>query len=386
MRLAFVMASLAHGGSEHHSVALVNRLGERGHECHLVYVKDDAAQRSSLRGAASVTCLQAVRYLDLRSLGEFSSLLTGVRPGVMVAAEPYAAMYARLALQRSRLDAPLAVTFHYTVPPDAKHWLQMLYYRPLLWTADCVVFVCEAQRGYWRARGMWGRRNEVIHNGIDVEHWQPRSPEEAATRRRVLGFAEDDFVVGMCAMLRPEKNHLQMIDAIAELRARGVAARALLIGDGASRKAIEAHARLRGVAGQVTITGVQDDVRPLLAACDVAALCSTRVETFSIGALEAMALERPVVHADLGGAAEMIAPGHNGFLFPVGDTPALVERLAALTEPRLRRRMGAAARETVASRFAERAMVDRYEQTLLELDTARSKREHLRAGAARESA
>ncbi len=378
MRLAFVIASPAHGGAEHHSISLVHRLGERGHECHAVYVKDEAGQRGSLRGAASMTCLHAARYLDLRSLGAFSSLLARIRPGVVVAADPYAAMYARLALQGSRLGAPLAITFHYTVPADAKHWLQMLYYRPLFWTADCVVFVCEAQRRYWHARGVWGRRSEVIHNGIDLEHWRPRGAEQTATQRRVLGLGDGDFVVGMCAMLRPEKNHLQMVDAIAALRARGVAARALLIGDGATRAAIEAYARRRGVAGQVLITGVQDDVRPLLAACDVAALCSTRVETFSIAALEAMALARPVVHADLGGAAEMIAPGHNGFLFPVGDTRALVERLAALTEPQLRSRMGAAARETVAERFAEHAMVDRYEHTLLELDATRSKREHLR--------
>jgi glycosyltransferase involved in cell wall biosynthesis len=378
MKLAFVTASLVHGGAERHSITLVNRLAERGHECHAVYVKDQSGQLGRLRGAASVSCLNAARYLDLRSIGEFSSLLARIRPGVVVAADPYAAMYARLALQRSRLGAPLAITFHSTVPANAKEWLQMLYYRPLFWTADCVVFVCEAQRRYWLARKLWGRRNQVIHNGIDLEHWRPRGAEEAATLRRVLGLADGDFVVGMCAMLRPEKNHLQMIDAIAALRARGVPARALLIGEGATRAAIEAHARLRGVAGEVLITGVQDDVRPLLAACDVAALCSTRVETFSIAALEAMALARPVVHADLGGAAEMITPGHNGFLFPVGDTPALVERLAALAEPQLRSRMGAAAREIVAARFAERAMVERYEQTLLELETTRSKREHLR--------
>jgi glycosyltransferase involved in cell wall biosynthesis len=377
MRLAFVTASLAHGGAERHSITLVNRLAERGHECHAVYVKDQAGQLDSLRGAASVSCLHAARYLDLRSLREFSSLLARIRPAVVVAANAYAALYARLALQRSGVRAPLAITWHTTVPANAKEWLQMLYYRPLFWTADCVVFVCEAQRRYWLARKLWGRRNDVIHNGIDLEHWRPRSAEEAATMRLVLGLADGDFVVGMCAMLRPEKNHLQMIDAIAALRARGVAARALLIGDGPTRAAIEARARLRGVAGEVLITGVQDDVRPLLAACDVAALCSTS-ETFSIAALEAMALARPVVHSDLGGAAEMIVPGHNGFLFPVGDTPALVERLAALAEPQLRSRMGAAARETVAARFAEQVMVERYEQTLLELETTRSKREHLR--------
>jgi glycosyltransferase involved in cell wall biosynthesis len=381
MRLAFVTASLAHGGAERHSITLVNRLAERGHECHAVYVKDEAGQLDSPRGAASVSCLHAARYLDMRSLREFSSLLARIRPAVVVAANAYAALYARLALQRSGVRAPLAITSHTTVPANAKEWLQMLYYRPLFWTADCVVFVCEAQRRYWLARKLWGRRNDVIHNGIDLEHWQPRGAGEAATMRRVLGLAEGDFVVGMCALLRPEKNQVQMVDAIAALRARGVAARALLIGDGPTRAAIEARARLRGVAGQVLITGVQDDVRPLLAACDVAALCSTSVETFSLAALEAMALARPVVHAELGGAAEMIAPGHNGYLFPVGDTPALVERLAALAAPQVRSRMGAAARETVAARFAEQAMVERYERTFLELETPRSKREHLRRAA-----
>jgi len=40
-----------------------------------------------------------------------------------------------------------------------------------------------------------------------------------------------------------------------------------------------------------------------------------------------MALGRPVVHSHIGGAPEMIRPGENGFLFPVGDTEALVDRL-----------------------------------------------------------
>jgi glycosyltransferase involved in cell wall biosynthesis len=376
MRLAFVTNSLTHGGAERHSIALVNRLAERGHECHAVYVKDEPGQLARLRGAASANCLHAARYMDLRSLRAFSRLLARLRPGVVVAANAYAAMYARLALRLSGVRTPLAITYHTTVLANAKEWLQMLYYRPLFWTADCVVFVCEAQRRYSLARRLGGRRNEVIHNGIDPENWRPRSENEAALTRALLGFAEGDFVVGMCAMLRPEKNHVQMIEAIAALRARGVAARALLIGEGPTRAAIETRARRRGVAGEVLITGAQDDVRPLLAACDVVALCSTRVETFSMAALEAMAMARPVVHADLGGAAEMIQPGENGFLFPVGDTQALVERLVQLADPKVRSRMGAAARETVAARFAEQAMVDRYEQLFLELETTRSIRDN----------
>jgi glycosyltransferase involved in cell wall biosynthesis len=107
-------------------------------------------------------------------------------------------------------------------------------------------------------------------------------------------------------------------------------------------------------------------VRPFVAACDVLAVCST-TETFSLAALEAMALGKPVVHAKVGGAAEMIRPGDNGFLFPVGDTEALVGKLAILTDRRNRERMGRAARALVEARFSEREMVDRYEQVLLEL-------------------
>jgi glycosyltransferase involved in cell wall biosynthesis len=95
-------------------------------------------------------------------------------------------------------------------------------------------------------------------------------------------------------------------------------------------------------------------------------LCSF-TEAFSLAALEAMALGRPVVHSDVGGAAEMIVPGRNGFLFPVGDTTAFVDKLAILADRAISRRMGQEARARVASLFSEKTMVDRYEQLLLQL-------------------
>jgi glycosyltransferase involved in cell wall biosynthesis len=74
----------------------------------------------------------------------------------------------------------------------------------------------------------------------------------------------------------------------------------------------------------------------------------------------------------------MIRPGRNGFLYPVGDTGALVERLATLADPAMRGRMGARAREAVEAQFSEAAMVDRYEKLLIELETTRTKHEHVR--------
>src|SRR5207248_3830085 len=92
-----------------------------------------------------------------------------------------------------------------------------------------------------------------------------------------------DFVIGLSAVLRPEKNPLQLVEAIASLRRRGIPARALVIGDGEMRGELEARARRLGVAGDVAITGLQREVRPFVAACDAAVLCS-RTEAFSLAA------------------------------------------------------------------------------------------------------
>jgi glycosyltransferase involved in cell wall biosynthesis len=224
---------------------------------------------------------------------------------------------------------------------------------------------------------VWARRNEVIYNGVDTGHWRPWSAEERGRLRGALGFAADDYVIGLSAVLRPEKNHLQLVEAIAMLRRRGVRARALMIGDGPMRGAIEARARALGIAADIAITGFQHEMRPFVAACDTAVLTSF-TEAFSLAAIEAMALGKPVVHSEVGGAAEMIRPGREGFLYPVGDTGALVDRLAVLADAPMRSRMGARARETVEAQFSEQGMVDRYEKLLIELETTRTKHAHLR--------
>ena len=366
MRLCFVTGSLAVGGAERQTLALAARLAARGHDCELLHVKGEAALAAQ-QPALTLRSLEARRYLDARALGALARKLRSLRPQVLVAVNGYALLYAGLALRLARLSAPLAVTFHTTRLIGAKQRLQMALYRPLFWSAACTVFVSERQRRHWLCRGVFSRRNPVIHNGVDTEAFRDVcGPAERARVRAAFGFAPADYVIGMSALLRPEKNHLQMVEAVALMRDSGIPARALLIGEGEMRGAIEARARALGVAADVAITGLKDDVRPYLEACDVLALCSV-TEAFSLAAIEAMALRKPVVHSDVGGAAEMIVPGKNGFLFPVGDTCALVQCLGRLADAEACRLMGDRARGVVEAFFSETAMVDKYERLLGEL-------------------
>ena len=368
-RAMFVTGSLCYGGAERHSITIMNRLAERRHECHAVYIKNEADQfdRIRLPEGASVQCLDAARYFDSAALARFAAHIARVEPAVIVAANPYALMYAALARRLSRERVPLIVTFHSNRLLGLKEQLQMLAYRPLFWTADCLVFVCENQKRYWMRRGVLSRKNEVIYNGVNTDQFSAACDAmERESMRAMLGFRDSDYVIGLSAVLRPEKNHLQLVDAICLLRAKGIPAKALMIGDGPMRAAVEARARERGVEDDVVLSGFQDDVRPYVAACDVVTLCSF-TEAFSLAAVEAMALGKPVVHSDIGGASEMIVPGRNGYLFPVGDTGALVGKLSLLADRAVSTAMGGNARQSAETLFSEKAMVDRYEQTLLDV-------------------
>ncbi|QDX81067.1 hypothetical protein B9N43_07310 [Denitratisoma sp. DHT3] len=365
----FITGSLGHGGAERHSITVMNRLVARGHECHGTYVKNDSSQlgRLQLGDGGSVCCLGAEHFLDLAALGALTRRIERLRPRVIVAANAYALMYASLALWRSRLPASLMVTFHSTRLLGFKEHLKMLFDRLFFASADCLVFVSDNQRRYWQRRGLQARVNEVIVNGVDIDHFRaPPFVEAARGVRRAYGFDDDDYVIGISAVLRPEKNHVMLVDAVAALRARGIPAKALMIGDGELRAAVEARARSLGVGEQVRITGFRGEVRPELAACDVLTLCSF-TEALSLAALEAMAMERPVVHSDVGGASEIVIPGVNGFLFPVGELAEFVRKLVLLADRRLSRRLGRRARRVVEECFSESAMIDRYEKTLLSL-------------------
>src|SRR5712664_2130556 len=94
-RVIFVTASLFHGGAERHAIAVMNRLAERGHECHAVYIKNigDLLDRVRLRDGGMVRCLDAARYFDRRALADFAAHISRIRPSVVVAANQFALMY-----------------------------------------------------------------------------------------------------------------------------------------------------------------------------------------------------------------------------------------------------------------------------------------------------
>src|SRR5581483_4833736 len=117
----------------------------------------------------------------------------------------------------------LVAVFHTTLPRSLKERAQMLFYRRLFNRADRLIYVCESQRAHWRAKGVRPLADEVIYNGIDTAHYtEHRSSAELRAFRRSLGCADEDYLLGLCSVFRPEKAHGDLLEAIARLRASGL--------------------------------------------------------------------------------------------------------------------------------------------------------------------
>jgi glycosyltransferase involved in cell wall biosynthesis len=238
-----------------------------------------------------------------------------------------------------------------------------LFFRLATRSLDALVFVGEGQRRYWQERGLGGR-TLVINNGVDLERFSPEEVDRAA-QRRSLGFQPDDYVIGISAALRSEKRHCDLVDALAGLKARGVAAKLLMVGDGPERRALEAQVQRLRLQDAVVFAGDQRDVRPFLAAMDVGVLCSD-FETFSLAALETLAMGVPLVASDVGSSRQVIEPGRNGFIFEPRGVEQLVDQLSRLADPSVRCPMAAQARASIA-RFSEETMVEQFEDLVLAL-------------------
>jgi glycosyltransferase involved in cell wall biosynthesis len=179
----------------------------------------------------------------------------------------------------------------------------------------------------------------------------------------------EDPVVAHVAMLRPEKGHAVLLQAARKVVDELPTARFLLAGAGPERGAIETLRTQLGLKQNVLLLGQRDDVPALLAAADVAVLCSLPlVETFPNSILEALASSRPVVCTDVGSIREMVEHESTGLIVPPMDPPALAQALTRLlSEPELSRAMGERGRSGVRERFTTERMVRDREDLFLEL-------------------
>ena len=201
---------------------------------------------------------------------------------------------------------------------------------------------------------------KVVHLGVDGRRLEP--PESRAHAGPALRIV----TVGR---LVPVKGHAKLIEAAAELRARGVPVEVTLVGGGPRRDALERLAAQLGVADSVTFTGSlgHDDVLRHYAEADLFCLPSFG-EGLPVVLMEAMAMELPVVASRIMGIPELVEDGEAGLLVTPGRSDFLADAIAELArDPERRRRMGQAGRRKVLADFDLDASARRMRDLFAEL-------------------
>ena len=364
MRIMFVINGLVAGGAELHTLQLANSLATRGCLCTMVSLNGGDP---TLVGQTPAEICHGNRIYDIGTFLRVARLIRAYAPQLIIAVEERPLLFATISRRLAGSKAKLVSVMHKAYLRTAKEHIFHPIYRYAVARADAMIYVSQNQRQLWEDRGFSPLRSIVIRNGVDLHRFSAHSVTEWRDRTRSqLGFGPDDYVLGMCAAFRPEKNHCQLIDAIRILRSRGCPAKALLVGSGPTQASVEQYAKDNGVLEHVVFAGYQQDVRPYTSAFDVGVLCSI-YEAAPIAVLELMAMGLPVVVSNVGGAGEIVRPGENGFLFPVRDTMSLVSSVETMREPLKREAFGRAASKFVAANFAADRMLESYRVFLSEL-------------------
>jgi glycosyltransferase involved in cell wall biosynthesis len=357
VRVLILLTGLKMGGAERNVVALMPRLRDLGAEvtlCTLSTARDGSLVEEFAALRIERVDLAAARLVDLAAHRRLVALLRQGRFELMHAQDQYAVLAGAAA--RLWTGTPFVMTRHVMTEP-ADTWRRSMRARLVFAAArygiDAVIAVSDAVRQQFAVQsGLAASRIDTIHNGIELAKYD-LSRREAIRAR--LGWAPDQPVVIMVAVMRPGKGHDLLLEAAAPLRQSVPGARIVLVGSG------RLETSLRGAAASlgVEFIGERADVADLLAASDVLVLPSDN-EGLPTVLIEAGAASLPVVATRVGGVPEIVEDGRTGHLIGRGDAAGLARCIVRLVKDQeAAREMGRVARRRIEERFSIEAQASR---------------------------
>ena len=174
------------------------------------------------------------------------------------------------------------------------------------------------------AAGFPRDRVRVIHAATD-----PSRIREQAQSPLPAAFPDSRPVIGVVARLEPVKGVEHFVRAAAIVARQRDDVRFVVAGTGSLESKLREIAFAEGISERLTFLGDTRPAAPVLAACDLVVLPSMS-EGLPVVALEAMALETPVVATRVGGIPEAVENGVTGILVPPADPAAMAEAILGL--------------------------------------------------------
>jgi glycosyltransferase involved in cell wall biosynthesis len=196
---------------------------------------------------------------------------------------------------------------------------------------DLVIAVSSLMRDQIAAAGVPADRLRLLHNGIVLDRY--RRTGKKGFLAEVIGHAPRGPVLSSIGRLSREKGHADLVEALALLARRGQRATLVLAGDGPERQPLLDQIRACGLDDSVHLIGYVSRPERVLEETDLAVLPS-HTEGLPNAALEALAMEIPVLATRVGGTPEVITDGDTGRLVPAHSPESLAQAVASFLDDR----------------------------------------------------
>lgn len=224
--------------------------------------------------------------------------------------------------------------------------------------ADGIITTGESVRNAMIAdNGIQPERIVSIPTGVSLARFKPAAG--AGFLRHELGLPENTNIVTMVAILRRAKRHDIFLQMACILKRQHPQVKFLIVGDGPMRSLIEQSIVEMGLSDDVIMTGHRTDIPEIMALSDIVVLTSEK-EGVPQTLTQAMAMEKPVVAAPVGGIPDLIEDERTGLFAETGNPESFAARISTLlTSPDRRRIIGAEGRSFVMQNFTADIMTEK---------------------------
>jgi glycosyltransferase involved in cell wall biosynthesis len=329
MKLLYLTPTSIFAGGERITLGIAAAMRERGHEVHYCGLEGPIRDFVEAAGVSFVPLEKftpwAVRVLTRK-----------LRPDIIHAMDFRASLYAALS------GSPFIAHLHNNPPWQRRYGansLAMLFFGR---RAGKIITVSKSVLEEYVFAGAIKNNTLLLGNTVNVQAVREQSQSDS------YGAVHD---VGFIGRLVEQKQPLVFIDIVARLRGLYPALRALLIGEGELRPAVENAITVNNLENSVTLAGFMPNPFPALAGCKVIIMPSAW-EGFGLTAVEGMALGKPVLAAPVGGLKDIVDERCGKLCGTV--TEFVDEAAILLTNPELYAQKSRAAREQ-AERYADNA-------------------------------